>query len=30
VIAKPVDMGVLLEVLNRLFMKKYNSDIFAE
>ena len=30
VIDKPVDMGVLLEVLNRLFMKKYKSDIFAE
>ncbi len=28
VIDKPVDMGVLLELLNRLFMKKYNSDIF--
>ena len=30
VIDKPVDMGVLLEQLNRLFIKKYNSDIFAE
>ena len=30
VIDKPVDMGVLLEQLNRLFMKKYNNDIFAE
>ena len=30
VIDKPVDMGVLREQLNRLFMKKYNSDIFAE
>ena len=28
VIDKPVDMGVLLEQLNRLFIKKYNSDIF--
>ena len=30
VIDKPVDMGVLQQVLNRLFLKKYNSDIFAE
>ena len=29
VIDKPVDMGILLEQLNRLFVKKYNSDIFA-
>ncbi len=29
VIDKPVDMGVLREQLNRLFMKKYNSGIFA-
>lgn len=29
VIDKPVDMGVLLEQLNRLFVKKYNCDIFA-
>lgn len=28
VIDKPVDMGVLLEQLNRLFIKKYKSDIF--
>jgi DNA-binding NtrC family response regulator len=28
VIDKPVDMSVLREQLNRLFMKKYNSDIF--
>ena len=28
VIDKPVDMGVLQKQLNRLFMKKYNSDIF--
>jgi len=30
VIDKPVDMTVLREQLNRLFIKKYNSDIFAE
>ena len=30
VIDKPVDMGILREQLNRLFIKKYNSDIFAE
>jgi DNA-binding NtrC family response regulator len=30
VIDKPVDMSILLEQLNRLFMKKYNSNIFAE
>ena len=29
VIDKPVDMDVLLKLLNRLFIKKYNSDIFA-
>jgi DNA-binding NtrC family response regulator len=29
VIDKPVDMGILREQLNRLFMKKYNSAIFA-
>jgi DNA-binding NtrC family response regulator len=28
VIAKPVDMQVLLEQLNRLFMKRYSLDIF--
>jgi len=28
VIHKPVDMGVLQELLNRLFIKKYNSYIF--
>jgi len=28
VIDKPVDMSILLELLNRLFVKKYNSDIF--
>jgi DNA-binding NtrC family response regulator len=30
VIDKPVDMDVLRMVLNRLFTKKYNSNIFAE
>jgi DNA-binding NtrC family response regulator len=30
VIAKPVDMHILRELLNRLFIKKYNSDIFSE
>ena len=30
VIDKPVDMGVLREQLNRLFIKKYNSDIFSK
>ncbi len=30
VIDKPVDLAVLQQVLNRLFLKKYNSDIFAE
>jgi DNA-binding NtrC family response regulator len=29
VIDKPVDMGVLREQLNRLFMKRYNSGIFG-
>jgi len=29
VIDKPVDMCILLEQLNRIFIKKYNSDIFA-
>ncbi|MHC4394020.1 MAG: response regulator [Planctomycetota bacterium] len=28
VIDKPVDMAVLLGLMNRLFMKKYNSDLF--
>ena len=28
VVDKPVDMNVLLKLLNRLFIKKYNSDIF--
>jgi DNA-binding NtrC family response regulator len=30
VIEKPVDMNILREQLNRLFVKKYNSDIFSE
>jgi DNA-binding NtrC family response regulator len=30
VIDKPVDMHILQEQLNRLFIKKYNSYIFAE
>jgi len=30
VIDKPVDMGVLREQLNRLFIKRYNSSVFAE
>jgi len=30
VIDKPVDMNILRELLNRLFLKKYNSNIFAE
>jgi len=30
VIDKPVDMSVLQEQLNRLFVKKYNSNIFAK
>jgi DNA-binding NtrC family response regulator len=29
VIDKPVDMRILQEQLNRLFMKKYDSDVFA-
>lgn len=28
VIDKPVDMGVLLGQLNKLFVKKYSSDVF--
>lgn len=28
VIDKPVDMGILREQLNRLFIKRYDSDIF--
>ena len=30
VIDKPVEMSILLGQLNRLFRKRYNSDIFAE
>ena len=30
VIDKPVNMSILLELLNRLFMKRYNSDIFKK
>ena len=30
VIDKPVDMSILREQLDKLFRKKYNSDIFAE
>ncbi len=29
VIDKPVDMGVLREQLNRLFIRRYDNDIFA-
>jgi DNA-binding NtrC family response regulator len=29
VIGKPVDMDILRQLLNRLFLKKYNCDIFA-
>jgi DNA-binding NtrC family response regulator len=29
VVNKPVDMNILKFLLNRLFQKKYNSDIFA-
>jgi DNA-binding NtrC family response regulator len=30
VIDKPVDMGVLREQLDRLFIKKYNSNVFSQ
>jgi DNA-binding NtrC family response regulator len=30
VIDKPVNMSILREQLNRLFIKKYNNDIFSE
>ncbi len=30
VIAKPVDMGILQDELNRLFTKRYNSNIFGD
>jgi DNA-binding NtrC family response regulator len=29
VVGKPVDMDILRELLNRLFRKKYNSNLFA-
>ena len=29
VVGKPVDMDILRELLNRVFLKKYNSNIFA-
>jgi len=29
VIAKPVDMDILQQLLNRVFLKRYNSDLFA-
>jgi DNA-binding NtrC family response regulator len=29
VVGKPVDMDILQELLNRLFLKKYNSNLFA-
>ncbi len=29
VIAKPVDMTILQQQLNRLFMKRYDSEVFA-
>jgi DNA-binding NtrC family response regulator len=30
VIEKPVNMNILREQLNKLFIKKYNSDLFSE
>jgi DNA-binding NtrC family response regulator len=30
VVDKPVDMSILRMLLEKLFLKKYNSDIFAE
>jgi DNA-binding NtrC family response regulator len=30
VIDKPVDMGILQQQLNRLFIKKYRSNVFAQ
>ncbi|MDT8300511.1 MAG: response regulator [Sedimentisphaerales bacterium] len=30
VIDKPVDMGILQEQLNRLFIKKYSCNVFAQ
>lgn len=29
VIGKPVNMDILRQLLNRLFLKRYNSDLFA-
>jgi len=29
VVGKPVDMDILRELLNRLFLKRYNSNLFA-
>jgi hypothetical protein len=29
VVGKPVNMEILRELLNRIFRKKYNSDLFA-
>ena len=29
VVGKPVDMDILRELLNRLFLKKYDSNLFA-
>ena len=29
VIDKPVDMGILHQLLNRIFLKRYNSHLFA-
>ncbi|MBP7051733.1 MAG: response regulator [Phycisphaerae bacterium] len=29
VVAKPVNMDILQQLLNRLFLKRYNSDLFA-
>ncbi len=29
VVGKPVNMDILRELLNRLFLKKYNSNLFA-
>jgi DNA-binding NtrC family response regulator len=29
VVGKPVNMDVLRQLLNRLFLKRYNSDLFA-
>ena len=29
VVGKPVNMDILQQLLNRLFLKKYNSNLFA-